>query len=199
MKLLHSIVTCALLVGASHAQTQLVRGDIDSIQGTPRFQLDCTFIELVSSTVNLQALENASSQSNIEYDMQVTVVGTNPVVLNVVSATPVLEMMQMGKLRLGETDSWEVNGTPGANAWVFIGDRQTTGYFPAGALGTWVLGGPIALLAQGSIAFNGQFRFNFSMPNVPAFVGVEITSQAIVQQPAGNLLITNSDCKEIEN
>ena len=197
--LLSTLIAGFVCTSVSTAQTQLVRGDVDSIQGTNRFVLDCTFIELVSSTVNLQALENQSRQSDIEYDMQVQVVSTNPTVLNVISATVAPEMMQMGNLRLGETDSWEVNGTPGSNAWVFLGDRAFTLYGPAGPLGTWLLGGPVALLNQGTIAFNGQFRFNFTMPNEPRFLGTEITAQAIVQLPAGNFMITNPDCKEIEN
>src|SRR5690606_31444330 len=44
------------------AQTQLVRGDIDSIPQSNRFRLDCTNIQLVTSTVNLQQLHDASKQ-----------------------------------------------------------------------------------------------------------------------------------------
>ena len=195
-----SLIAATSLAVATPGQTQLVRGDVDGIQGTLRFQLDCTNIELVSSTVNLQALENQSRQNDIEFDMQVTVVSAGPpTTLNVLSAVAVPEVLDMGNLRLGETNSWEVFGQPGSTALVFVGDRAFTGYFPIGALGTWVLGGPIALMAQGPIAFNGQFRFNFTTPTNPAFLGVEITSQAIIQDPDGTLSISHPDCKTVEN
>jgi hypothetical protein len=188
-----------LLAGAEvAAQTQIVRGDIDGIQGTNRFQLDCTSIELISTSVNLQALHDLSRQQNIEFEMQVSVASVSPTVLNVLSAVQIPETMDMGKMRLGETDNWEVRGQPGTAAFVFIGDRRTTAYIPAGPLGTFVLGGPIALLASGTINGVGQFQFNFTMPNNPLFVGVEITSQAILALPSGMLTITHPACKTIE-
>ncbi len=51
----------ALTAGVT-AQTQLVRGDVDSVSGSNRFQLDCTRIPLTSSTVNLEQLHDQSRQ-----------------------------------------------------------------------------------------------------------------------------------------
>ena len=45
----------------------------------------------------------------------------------------------------------------------------------------------------------GRFRFNFTMPTIPQLVGVEFTSQAVVVEPTGLLLVTNPDCKDVRN
>jgi hypothetical protein len=198
-RLLAIACSAILFSGIAGAQTQLLRGDIGDIRGTNRFLLDGTTIELVSSTVNLQVLHDQSRQQNIDYEMRVTLVSAPPVVLNVVSAVSIPEMMDMGNMRLGESSRWQVNGTPGSTAWVFIGATAFTAYTPVGPLGTFLLGGPVALLAQGTINGQGQFEFNFTTPNDPSFVGVEITSQAVVQLPAGNFLVTNPDSRVIES
>lgn len=182
------------------AQTQLVRGDVDGIQNTQGlFQLECTQVRLVSSTVNLQALHDASRQQDIEYEMQVTQVGTNPVTLDVVSATQIFEMFDMGNLRFGRNETWEVFGVPGNPAAVYMDLRANTNYAPFGSWGTWVLGPNAFLFNQGTINALGRFRFQFTMPNLPQFVGVEFTAQALTLDANGAPLITNPDCKEVRN
>lgn len=189
-----------LLATTTFAQTQLVRGDIDGIQGTNQFQLDCTQIPLTSTTVNLQQLHNLSQQNNIEFEMQVVNVGTpaQPV-LNVVSANQIPEMFDMGNLRFGRSETWEVFGVPGSAAFVFMTWRPLTSYLPVGPAGTWVLGGTVLTMGQGTISPIGQFRFNFTMPTIQSLVGFEFTSQAAVVEPTGNLVLTNPDCKEVRD
>lgn len=187
-----------LLATTAVAQTQLVRGDIESISGTNQFRLDCTDIQLVSRTVNLQQLHNASQQQKIDYEMQVNLVGSNPTVLDVVSAVPIAEILDMGNLRIGRSDSWEVRGTPGSAAAVFLTARSLTSYLPFGTAGTWLLGSTNVLVNQGKISGQGQLRFDLTPPNLPALVGAEFTSQALVAEPSG-LLITNPGCKVLQN
>lgn len=185
------------LASESLAQTQLVRGDIDGIQGTRRFRLQCSAnIELVSNTVNLQQLHDASRQQNIEYDMQVTdvSVGGNTI-LNVVSAVAIPEMLSMGNLRFGRSETWEVFAPSGSPVAVYVNLTANTTYLPLGDLGTWILGSPSVLFRAGN-SVGGQFRFNFTMPTMPELVGTSFTSQALFA--AGNdLVITNPDCKAV--
>lgn len=192
-------LSCVLALASSLSAQQLVRGDIDGIQGTQLFQLECTQIRIVSPTLNLQALSDASRQQNIEYDMQVVQVQANPTVLEILSATPVPEMFQMGNLRIGRSETWELVGVPGSQYGVFLGFRTTTSYAPLGVWGTWLLGSNFAPLQNGTINALGRSQFQFTMPNAPTFIGMEITSQAIVVEPDGDLVITNPDCKEVRN
>jgi hypothetical protein len=198
MTLLRTLAVSLLVVSPALAQTQLVRGDIDNISGTNRFVLDCTGIGLISSTVNLQALHDLSRQQDIEFEMRVTVAQANPTVLNVVSAVQIPEMFDMGNLRFGRSETWEVFGPSGSLAAVYAGTRASTRYSPHGAAGTWVIGPELALVRQGSIQ-NGRFQFSFQMPTIPALVGVEFTSQALVLTPSCQLVITNPDCREVRN
>lgn len=200
MKTATLFVAPILLVTTAFAQPQLVRGDVDSIQGTNQFQLDCTQIRLVSTAVNLQQLHNISQQNDIEFEMMVNNIGTpTQPVLDVLSATQIPEIFDMGNLRFGRSESWEVFGVPGSRTAVYIGLRAGTLYHPGGALGTWLLGAEAGQIALGTINAVGRFRFQFTMPTIPQLVGVEFTSQALVIEPAGRLLITNPDCKEVRN
>ncbi|MCA8941231.1 MAG: hypothetical protein KDB80_01615 [Planctomycetes bacterium] len=197
MKTFTQLLVVAALAAPAFAQTQLVRGDVNGIQGTNLFQLDCTNIQLTSSTLNLQALHDATRQTNNDYDLQVVQVGSNPVVLDVVSATLVPELFQMGNLRFGRSETWEVFGPAGSPTAVFIALRSTTGYAPIGAQGTWLLGPSYGRLMFGVIGPLGRFEFQFQMPALPALVGTEITSQAIIAPPGQPAYVTNPDCKEV--
>ncbi len=193
------LLVTALCLSPLAAQTQLVRGDIDQQRGTNRFFLDCTdSVELISNTVSLAALHTASQQQNFEYAMQVRLVSVGATtVLDVVSATQIPEMFQMGNLRFGRRETWEVFGTPGSFSVIYGSLRASAGYIPFGAAGTWVIGTPNVLINQGVIAANGQWRFDLQMPTLPALVGTEITSQAVLLDNAGTLTITNPDCKDV--
>ena len=199
MKTASLFVAPLLLVSSAFSQ-QLVRGDVDSISGTNRFQLECTQIPLVSTTVNLQQLENISRQNDIEFEMMVQNVGTlaNPR-LNVLSATQIPEMFDMGNLRFGRSETWEVRGVAGSQYAVYIGSRARTRYLPIGPAGTLVLSPESLLLNSGMIGPFGLSQFRFTMPTIPSLVGVEFTSQAFMVQPTGGLLITNPDCKDVRN
>ncbi|MBK8975292.1 MAG: hypothetical protein IPM29_05160 [Planctomycetes bacterium] len=200
MNLPRTLVIAALLTAApAVAQgTQLVRGDVDAIQNTAgRFQLDCTHIPLVSTTVNLQQLHDASRQQNIDYEMQVRNVGTATApILDVVSATAIPEFFGMGNLRFGRSETWEVFGTPGARTWIFVDVPANALFIPLGAAGTWLLSPAALPLAQGTISPLGRFQTSFTMPTIPALVGQIITSQAVILDGT-TLTISHPDCKDV--
>ena len=200
MQLTKTLILTAALTAGLGAQTQLVRGDVDGIRNTVnQFQLDCTTIPLTSATVNLQQLHDQSRQQDIEYELQVRNVGTaaNPI-LDVVSATVIPEMFQMGNLRFGRSETWEVFGTPGATAYMFVDAMGNTRYQPLGAAGTWLLSSAALPVASGPISAIGRFQIRFTMPSIPALVGQTFVGQgAIVDR--STLTITNADCKEVRN
>jgi hypothetical protein len=187
-----------LLAGGIAAQTQVVRGDVDGVQGTNRFQLDCTQIPLVSNSVNLQALHDASRQQDIEYEMQVVNVGTldNPV-LDVRSAVVIAETLDMGNLRFGRSENWRLFGAAGSAFGIFVTERANTSYIPFPGLGAWVVG-PTAVLFRSGVMPSGVFQFSFTMPTLPNLVGVEFTSQAVLVT-GQNLTITHAACKEVRD
>ena len=195
-----TLFLAAALTASLTAQTQLVRGDVDGIQNTAgRFQLDCTTIQLTSATVNLQQLHDQSRQQDIEYEMQVRNVGTaaNPI-LDVVSATVIPEMFQMGNLRFGRAETWEVFGNPGATAYMFVDAMGNTRYTPLGGAGTWLLSGAALPVANGTISAIGRFQTRFTMPNIPALVGQIFVGQGVIVD-GGAVTITNADCKDVRS
>jgi hypothetical protein len=192
-----TLCAAAALATTTLAQTQLVRADVDGIQGTQQFQLDCTQVRIVSTSVDLQALHDQSRQTDIEYAMQVRQVAANPPVLEVMSATAIPELFGMGNLRFGRTETWEVFGAPGSATAVFIALRSQAGYLPLGAPGAWLLGPNFALLQTGALNGVGRFQFGFQIPAIPGLEGTAISGQAIVIPPGGQPLITNPDCKVV--
>ena len=195
-----TLLTVAILSVPTLAQTQLVRGDVDGIQHTRRFRLKCTNIELVSKTVNLQALHDASRQQKFEYAMQVRDVSSGGrAILNVLSAKRIPKLFDMGNLRLGRADRWHVLGKPGELALVYLnGGPSTTSYLPLGSLGTWLLGTNALFFNFGRIKATGRFEFWFQPPNVRSLVGTVFTGQAVVASMSG-LLITNAQCKAVRS
>ena len=194
------LLASALIAATAGAQTQLVRGDINGIRGTNRFLLDCTNIELVSTTVSLQALHDLSRRNDIEFEMQVVNVSVpGQTVLNVVSATQIPEIFQMGNLRLGRSDTWEVFYTPGSVAGMFVTAEALTSYGPLGPMGTWLLGPTFLPIAFGTTNAAGRLQVDFQPPNNPSFIGADLTGQALILDPTGNLLISNPDCKTVQS
>lgn len=180
------------------AQTQLLRGDVDSISGSNRFQLDCTNIEIFSNTVNLQQLHNASHQQDIDYEMQVRP-GTfgGRFALEVVSAVQIPEQFEMGNLRFNRSESWEAFAAPGTNVFVFVNVPSASAYLPVGPAGTWLIGNAVPFM-QGTTGSTGRFQQRITMPTIPALVGTTFNAQAIFQNN-GTFSITAPDCKEVRN
>jgi hypothetical protein len=174
------------------AQTQLVRGKVEDIPQTNRFVLDCTSIPLVSTTLDLNAMVGN------QWNLQVVNVGTatNPI-LDVRSATSAVKIFDMGNLRIGRAERWQVNHAPGSQTAVFVNATSLTTYGPFGAAGTWLLGGNSVFMTGGTVNNQGQFEFSFTTPNVPQLVGVSFSGQALVMTLANELVIANADCKEI--
>ena len=197
MKLSSLILTSTvLLAGLSQAQTQTVRGEVEDVQGTAnQFFLKCTNIPVISSTVNLQALQ----AQNVQAILDVINVGTpgNPI-LDLQSYTVTTKVMDMGNLRIGRSERWQVNAPAGSLAFVFVDFTGNTGYTPFGQIGTWLLGPGASTIRSGVTNGVGQFEFSFTMPNVQGLVGTSFTSQALVGTN-GTFSLTNPDCKEVRN
>lgn len=192
-----SLCVTTLLTTSAFAQTHLVRGDVDSIQGSNLFQLECTTVQLVSSTLNLKALHDASRQKHIEYEMQVKQLDSNPQILDVVSATAVPRTFDMGGLQFGRSEKWEVFGAPGSTTAVFIALRSQTVFEPVGPAGAWLLGPSFGQLMSGMTDSRGRFQFQFEMPKVPGLVGTEISAQAAVVDAAGSMTLTSPDSRVV--
>ena len=189
-----------LLATALSAQTQLVRGDVDVVKNTTNvFRLDCTNILLTSRTVNLLQLHNASRQQDIEYEMQVRDVSSGgQAILDVVSAKTIKEMFNMGNIRIGRSDTWEVFGPAGSPTAIFITLPVLTSYAPFGNAGTWLLGATPVMFAQGTVSAIGRFQVRYQPPNIPSLVGQTVVGQAALIQ-SGALVLTNADCKEVRS
>lgn len=194
-------IVLPLLAASTFAQaTYRIVGDIDSISGTNQFELDCTRIRLVSNTVNLQQLHDASRQQDIEYDMQVTDVTSGGVTtLNVLSAVAVPEQFDMGNLRFGRSETWDLFGSAGSAYQVWVNARNATTFLPLTGFGNSWFMGPGAVAAFQGVMSQAFIQFRFQMPTIPSLVGVEFSAQTILVSPSNVVTLTNPDCREVRN
>ena len=196
MNFRHSLIALSLTLAPLAAQTQLVRGEVDRIQNTANlFQLKCTTVRLTSATVDLNALHNQTHQNALALDMQVVDTFGNGTSLEVVSAVVVPRQHDMGNLRFGRAETWEVFAPSGSTIWTFVTGGNDTGYLPIGGAGTWILGANAVPFRSG-VSTNGSFRFDITMPTIPGLVGAVFASQSVVQG-GGLFWITNPDCKDV--
>lgn len=186
-----SIVTFCLLTSFAAAQTEILRGKVEDVQGTQnQFFLDGTRLPLVSTALNLNTWIGQQAE------MQVVNVGTTAApVLRVDAAVPIAKVMDMGNLRLGRTSTFEVNTPTGSFAFVFIDFTSSGGFLPLGGAGSYLLGANPALLAQGFTNNPNQFRFVFTTPADQTLVGIEFSCQAISGTVAGGWSLSNADSK----
>ncbi len=196
MNFRHALIALSLTFAPLAAQTQLVRGEVDRIQNTQNlFQLKCTTVRLTSATLDLNALHNATQQQPLMLAMQVIDTFGNGTSLEVVAATVLPRMHDMGNLRFGRAVSWEVFAPCGSLIWTFVQGGSLTGYTSFGSLGTWILG-PNPVPFFNGVSTQGSLRRDITMPTIPSLVGAVFASQSIVQTN-GTFLMTNADCKDV--
>ena len=190
-----SLTTSLLAIAALlPAQTQTLRGGVEDVQGTQnQFFLDCTTIPMVSNTINLNLW------TNTEAVMQVVNIGTpQSPILRVESIATTNKILDMGNLRFGQSNTWEVNAPTGSFCMVFIDFIWNTGYTPFGSTGTYLLGPTPVSFRSGLATSQNQFRFQFTMPNVPQFTGITVSGQSLVGTN-GTWSLSNVDCKDVGN
>ena len=190
--LVSSLFVPTVLAPTVTAQTQLLRGKVEDVKNTQnRFVLDCTNIPLTSTRLNLNLLVGQ------QYIMQVTNTGTaTSPSLEVQSVTATTKIFDMGNIRLGRSDRWQVRGKPNSTTAVGVTATSLTSYTPMGPLGTFLLGPNFVLLRRGTLNQLGVFEFSYQPPNLTSLVGMSFTGQALIQEPNGFLLLSNPDCKE---
>lgn len=199
MKIFQALLTLSLVSLPAVAQTQLVRGEVDGIQNTANlFKLKCTTVRLTSATLNLQGLHDATRQNNMSLEMQVIDTFGNGTSLEVVSAVVVPRQLDMGNLRFGRAETWEIFAAPGSMIWSFVGAGNDTRYLPLGDAGTWILGPSAVPFVSGTASAIGSLRFNITMTTIPALTGAVFASQAIIQEN-GAFRISNPECKEVRS
>jgi len=177
------------------AQTETLRGKVEDVQGTQnQFYLDGTNLPLVSTALNLNQW---IGQQAI---MQVVNIGSALApVIRVDSAVATAKVMDMGNLRLGQSSTFEVTAPAGSAAFIFMDFTSNTGFLPLPFLanGVWLLGLNPYLLAGGITNGLNQFQAPFFTPAVPALVGLQISSQAIVGDH-GFWFFSNPDGRTVE-
>jgi hypothetical protein len=191
MRFPFAILSTLAIAALLPAQTQTVRGQIEDVPNSqPRtFVLDCTTIPVQSSTLNLGMMLDTPAI------LDVVNVGTAQApVLEVSAVTPTARNFEMGNLRIGHPDRWEVFAPTGSFALVFVDFTAHTGWMPFGSSGVFLLGGGAATLTSGMTNQEGKLEFNFTMPNVPQLVGSSFTAQSLIGDH-GNWLFSNPDCK----
>lgn len=189
---LHSILLGAALVLGSNlsAQGQVLRGKIEDNPTTQTFFLSCTKLPLTSTVLNLNSL--------VGQQLEMTVTQLPSGSLNVLTAAPIAKVFDMGNLRLGRADRWQITGSPGEAAGMFLTAFDLTGYLPLGAAGTWLLGPTWLTIATGQINPLGLLEVSFQPPNVPQLVGTTWTAQGARMSTTKGAYFANSDCKVLQ-
>ena len=189
MKTLPLITSLLAIATVLPAQTQTLRGGVEDVQGTVnQFFLDCTNIPVVSNAVNLNLW------TNTETIMQVVNIGSaQSPILRVDSIAPTAKTFDMGNLRFGQSNSWEVNAPAGSFAMVFVDFTWNTGFTPFG-LESYLLGPNAFSLAAGVTNAQNQFQFQYMIPNMPQHTGISVTGQALIGA-GGGLLVPLQQCR----
>ena len=193
MRFIPLLTAVCILSAAATAQTT-IRGKVEDVQGTAnQFYLDGTNIPVVSNVLNLNQWQGQHAF------LDVTNIGTaaSPV-LRIDAATPTAKMIDMDNLRLGQTRTWEVFAPTGSFAVIFVDWTANARFVPVPTFGgAWLMGAQPFTLDAG-VTGAGVFQTSFTMPNNPAFLGLEVSSQALVgAQNAWQF--SNVDSKVVEN
>lgn len=187
----------AALAQTTTSSSYTILGEVEDVRNTiGQFYLDCTEIPVTSTAVDLNFLQ---AQPGV-FELTVTDIGTpGQPLLRVDNAVPALRTHDMGNLRIGRAERWEVLGAPGSYAITHGQLTRQTRWQPISGFGVFLLGANSIPVHRGFIGPFGRLEFNFTMPNVPALVGTEFTSQSLVLSPNGTGQFTNADCKEVRN
>ena len=175
------------------AQTQSVRGQIEDLRQTQgQFFLKCTDIPVQSTALNL------ANFVDTEAILDVVDIGTaGSPRLEVQAVTQTARTFDMGDLRIGHSERWEVDAPAGSFALIFVDFTFRTGWTPFGMAGVYLLSPSAATLASGTTNGENRLEINFTMPNVPQLIGTSFTAQALIGDH-GNWLFSNPDCKAVE-
>lgn len=194
MRSIHVFACCLFATPFLCAQSVTLRGKVEDVQGTQnQFYLDGTTIPLTSTALNLNLWEDEDAI------LEVTNIGApGAPVLRVDAATVTQDLMDMGNMRLGETDSWEVRAPSGSFALVAIDWTTNTGFTPLDPFGVYLLGSDPVLLAAGFANALNEFRFLVTPPQDQTMLNLEVSAQAIVGEPSGVWYFTDVDSKVVE-
>jgi hypothetical protein len=182
------------LVPAASAQDVTFRGKVEDVSGTTnQFVVDCTGTRLTSGLFNLNLF--VGQQVEISGDWNGST--ANPSV-DVTAIAPVPESFEIGGGgKIGQVNNLTFGGQPGAAAFGFVSTQ--TGFTPING-GVIFLGtGNIVFQTAGTIGGAGVLQLPMPIPNNPALIGLDIFGQGALSDAAGNLTLTNPDCKQLDN
>ena len=119
--------------------------------------------------------------------------------MNVLSAVAVPEQFNMGNLRFGRSETWDLTGTVGSAYQMWVTTRNATSFLPFANFGNAWFMGPNAVAAFQGIMSQPFIQFGFQMPTIPSLVGVEFSAQTILVNPSNVVSLTNPDCRVVRN
>ncbi|MHC4378977.1 MAG: hypothetical protein ACYS26_20445 [Planctomycetota bacterium] len=191
-----SIATLALLALAPQALAQdfTFRGKVEDVSGTQnQFFVDCTDVALTSSAVNLNLFIGQSVEISGFWNGS----SAQPAI-DATSVTVVTETFEIGGgAKLGETSSLGFTGAPGTQALGFLSGNP--GFTPFGDQLIFLDQTNILLQGGGTIGGTGILEVPFQIPNNPSLLGFEFFGQGALIGNDGSILLTNPDCKTIDD
>lgn len=195
MSNLHSILSVLLLSASAVSAQQLsFRGKVEDVSGTAnQFFVDCTDVDIQSSTINLNAFVGLQTQITGNWNGS----AASPLV-DVTAIQAVSETFEIGGGgKIGQQATFRVDGAPGSPFAMF--SSLGTSFFPFRSGVVLLDLGTLNLIGTGVIGGAGNVEIKVQVPNNPALIGLTVFGQGAIGMGGGNVLLTNPDCKTLES
>jgi hypothetical protein len=191
-----TLALAVLLSGPALGQQVTFRGQVEDVQGTQnQFFVDCTDISLTSAAFDLNLFVGEQTE--------ITGLWNGSAAFPSVEVTAIETVAQSFSIGGGAKIGEKINfGVMGENGDIGVGFASAGPGFlpfaPHGVIQVDFANGFI--VGSGTIFSAGDVEFEFSIPDNPALVGMEIWGQGAVIDPTTfAMVLTNSDCRAIED
>lgn len=194
MKALPALLPFLLAASAASAQQVTLRGEVQAVAGTGgQFLVDCSNVELQSSTINLAPF--VGSQTTIAGRWNGSFSSPRVEVTDIQIVAQTFEIV--GSNKIGEVAILSISGSSTS---VFEIYTSLGSFFvPFGSAGAVMLEPQtLSRVVRGVIGSEGNFQIKVPIPNASALIGTTIFGQGIKSPGVGSFFLTNADCRTIE-
>lgn len=171
-----------------------LRGKVEDASGSSgQFLVECTNVDLQSSTINLNALVGSQTVITGAWNGS----STSPLV-QVTEIGIVTETFEIGgSSKIGENAIFSITGSPTS---VFAMYSSAGTFFqPFRNAGAVMLDpGTLHQVAFGVIGSEGNFQVKVPIPNNPDLIGITVYGQGVKSPGVGSYFLTNADCMTVE-
>ncbi|MEX1023713.1 MAG: hypothetical protein WD226_01430 [Planctomycetota bacterium] len=195
-RILFTLLSSALLAVVHDAQSVTFRGKVEDVSGTNNlFFVDCTSTQLTSLAFNLNSF--VGQQVAITGDWNGSFAAPS---VNVTSIAPALETYEIGGgADIGDFSNQSFVAAPGTFAVGLLSLGSSFAPFQGGNGVIFLDPTRVVLTQTGVVGGSGILEIPFFIPNDPALIGIDLIGQGALLSAGAAPLLTNPDCKEIDD